>query len=301
MTVAGGSRIADNRAETTSADGASSTGGGVVLSRATLTVTGSAVSGNVAKAFSDGMGLEPSASAQGGAISATGSTPEVAIAFQDSSLTDNRAEADTMFLSTSGSANGGAIHARSGTSTSTVRVTFDQSVGSGNVAVADGSAGGGLWFGTAGTGDAQVLFISDRSTLSENRAESTEMGTARGGALHLDSGTGDAIATVHLNTSTVAANQATSAQGSGQGGAVEGSTGTGRAIVNIEMSSATIFGNTATSTSGGLHLRQGISSSVVNVGIRNTIVAGNVAPTNTDCTTDASSGETLVLTSGGYI
>jgi len=299
ITLEGVSKLSQNKAES-SGDGASSSGGAALLSRSSLTVTDSHVDGNSAIATGPGTDSKSSVRAEGGAISATGTTPEVVVTFQTSTLNGNRAEATTADATSSGRASGGALYARSGTSTSTVRVVFNNSGADANVVSSDGFAFGGMFYGNAGTGDAQTLFLATGSTISTNHAESTEAESGLGGAFYLSGGTGDAIATLHLTNSTVTKNMATSATGTGRGGALEGMVSTGRAILRVQFSNATIYDNSATTSNGGLYLRQGGSASAVVAGIRNTILAMNQSPAEPNCSTHASGAETLALNSGGY-
>ncbi|MCG8423546.1 MAG: hypothetical protein MJE77_37070 [Proteobacteria bacterium] len=299
VTLAGNSRIADNRVETVSSDRALSTAGAAYLDRSNMAMTASIISGNEAVAGSG----DPSdqtrksvASAQGGAVHATGSDPPNSIAITESSLVNNRADAGTISPDDVGSAKGGAIYAHVIASESSVRVVFDRSTISNNVAIADGAVNGGGCYGKAVLGE--TLFVANRSTLSGNQAQSRESGVALAGALYAEARISDAAVTVRLNNTTLSGNQALSASGVGWGGAIYASAGPGSAETSMDLSNVTIVANSASSAGGGAYLNEGINLSATSAIMRNTLVANNVADSGPDCYTGTTG--TMSVDSAGY-
>lgn len=252
--------VSNNRAEAEAATGgATAHGGALLVSRLGGTIRRCEVLGNIADAEG------PSATAQGGvAYGSTGTSGVGVILVEDSLVQANQALA-TGEASGSHLARGGAFSVRGGTGSAPgpeLAVRLERTLVAGNRAEGRGAAAGGAFYGSSATGSARARLIAINSTLSGNSAVSSH-GGASGGAVALETSTGSARAIVELINATVTDNLA----------------------------------NGATSARGGaLFLDRGISSSVTEGFVRNSIVYANTATTSPDCIlTDGAR-----LTSDGY-
>jgi hypothetical protein len=232
-------------------NGSDAGGGGIYNDHATLTVTNSILSGNLAQAGRFAGGL-------GGGIANDGSSGSAALAVNDSTLSGNSA---TIL--------GGAIY-NDGSSSGSATVTVTNSILSGNSAAGTQGEGGGI-YNDGFDGSATVTVTN--STLSGNSA------TILGGGIYND-GESDGMpssATLTVSHSTLSGN---SAPNGGFGGGIYNDGGNGSATLTI--SSSTVSGNSASAGefgggSGGGILNDGSFSGSAMLTINNSTLSGNSA------------------------
>ncbi len=283
--------LRNNQAVALSERSASARAGGGTIRDGSLAVTGTAITGNTARAEGLGATSESASASVGGLI-----LDGLGALFSDSQLSSNVVAAGTESASSVGSASVGALSTTTFGTSRTVtflRCTFDGNT----VTSSDGPASTGALSASLGTGSGVVLDVNFvQSTISNNVV--TGVSSAQVGAAMGSAGTGDTTVNLNLVNSTVSGNRAEAPAGTATTGAILGQTSTGSAKVNVNLASATITANRvtgATAQYGGLNLVRGISSSVTAATLKNSIVAGNTAPVDPDC---RSSG--APVTSGGY-
>jgi cysteine-rich repeat protein len=283
--------VRNNQAVAVSERHAFASAGAGAVRNGSLQVTGTEITGNIARA--EGLGVtSESAFATVGGLSLDGLSAQIS----DSQLSSNVVSAATESTTTAGSASVGALSATTFFASQTVellRCTLDGNI----VKSSDGDAATGALAATLGTGSGTVLTVHVEQTTISNNAV-TGATSAQNGAAIARAGTGDTTVNLDFVTSTVSSNRADAPTGTATTGAILGTTGTGSAKVNVNLASTTITRNSAigmTGQFGGLNLVKGISSSITTGSLKNTIVADNTATTDPDCRTSAAP-----ITSGGY-
>lgn len=323
-----GAFVRSNQAIALSEGRATATAGGGLLYGGSLAVTDAEINSNTARAESLGTDSNAYASAITGGLQLSDT---LSVSITDSQLSSNIVSASTASTTTGGSAQVGALRVTSSDPQmiTLVHCTIDGNMvtspngsavsgalqvdlhtGSGDVLnvniaqttinnnLASGlSARAGALSATVSTGTAQVLNVSFvQTTISNNVASGVS--SAEAGAVLADAGTGDTTVNLNFVNSTISGNRVEAPMGAARSGAIQGTTGTGSAKVNVNLASATITENRATGMTaqwGGLSLETGISTSMTTASLKNSIVAGNLAPVDPDC---RSSG--APITSGGY-
>ncbi|MEM6993506.1 MAG: choice-of-anchor Q domain-containing protein, partial [Myxococcota bacterium] len=261
-----------------SGDGANvARGGGLYLDGVDPTVTSSSVADNEALAAGN------DATAAAGGVYLTSSV-EVA-SLTGCTLDGNAATATPTAGSESfASAEGGAIFSVSAEKLLTLtECSLSDNSAQAMIAGADDGAarGGAVWiYGSSGTLEHRLVL--DRSTVANNTVQAD--GAAQGGGVYGVAATGDAIVTVVVRNSTLTGNAVVGDLG--RGGAIYAATVSGDAVANVGLFSSTVTLNTATDSAGGLYLEQGTSTAVLNAGMANSILFGNMAPAAPECSVD---------------
>jgi cysteine-rich repeat protein len=292
--LAGGS-MHSNRAEAESACRATAHGGAVSMQSMTLpaaedhvlrlSVAQATLLDNHAIAVSTGVEPCSESRARGGALYASSQDAgevEISIA-QGTWISDNKVQASSE-LSWASMAQGAGVYT-AGVGYPTMHVVVEDSVMSGNAAVADGIAQGGAWHLATLTHDADLTFAFRRSTASDNRAESAAAGLAEGGALQVSATGTDAFIRGEVTNSTLSNNQSVAAAGTGRGGAVSVVRVSGESDVEISFHSSTVAQNHATITGGGIDVRENVPSGRAQILLRNSILAANASLIAPDCAT----------------
>jgi cysteine-rich repeat protein len=304
--MAGGSLHA-NRAEAESLCRATAHGGAVSMQKLAppaaedhvlrLSMAQGTLVDNHATAVSTGVEVCSESRARGGAVYASSrDAGEVDISIaQGTWISDNEAQARSE-LSWASIAQGGAVYTV-GFGYPSMHVVVEDSVMTGNSAVADGMAQGGAWHLATLTHDADLAFAFRRSTASDNRAESAAGGIAEGGALQVSATGTDAFIRGEVTNSTLSNNQSVAVAGTGRGGAVSIVRVSGESDVEVSFHSATVAHNHATITGGGFDVRDHAPSGRAEIYLRNSLVAGNASLIAPDCATNPQDAR---LQSQGY-
>lgn len=167
-------------------------------------------------------------------------------------------------------------------------MAINTSIISGNSAT---SSGGGIFNGAGSFTSVGKLTLTN-CEISGNSAG------AGGGGLYTAAVFGNASTDVTINNSTISGNSDSSA--SGGGGIYHISNGTG-SIATLTINNGTIVGNNANAGSGG-GIRTEVLSSVTNLNLRNTMVAGNLRSSGTiasDISGSVNSGSSFNLIGDG--
>jgi cysteine-rich repeat protein len=304
LELAGNSSVHGNRAEA-EASRAEADGGGVFLEVQTgpsqednflaISVAQASLIDNRAIARSTGTATGAESIARGGALFVSSRhAEEVSLTItEESRILDNRAEAQAEQALAS-AAQGGGIHAV-GHGSPRMLITARDLMLSGNTVIAGLAQGGACYLGTQAH-DSDLAFALQRSTVSDNRAE-TLAGTAEGGAMHISAKGTDAFTRVELTNSTLSNNQSRASGGTGRGGGVSLARVSGDVDVTVSFSSVTVADNQASTSGGGLDLTGFDQPGGPGIQLRNTILADNAAPVGPDCATAADGAR---VSSQGY-
>jgi cysteine-rich repeat protein len=268
--------LRNNKVVATGNVSASASGGGARLGGGSIQIAKTAITGNSVRVEGP-LATSDFSSASSGGLALNNVTGTVS----ESSISANTVTVDNKGTSGFALVNGGGVSLDS-FGTSSRSVFFSRCTIDGNTltatAASRSSAGGGI-YASLGTGTAVILNVNVTSSAITNNVTQ-----GNGGGVSGDTSTGDTTLNINLVNTTISGNLA-----GGGGGGIYGSTGTGSAKVNVVLASATITANTAT-TGGGMLLRKGISSSMTTGRSRSSIVGGNAAATDPDC---SNSGSTL--------
>ncbi|HEY0430722.1 MAG TPA: CSLREA domain-containing protein, partial [Pyrinomonadaceae bacterium] len=225
------------------ASGATPNGAGIWNS-GTLTLNSCRVAGNVASSLGGGI---YNAGIAGGGVPAT-------LTINDSDISNNGAEG------------GGGIANAAVNASSTV--TINNSTIANNRSA---TLGGGGIHNSASSSTSLATLTINNSTLWGNANTATGSG-AGGGGIYNAAASGNATSTMAINNSTISENR-DEAAGSG-GGIFHVSSGSG-SIANLTIHNGTISDNEVTASGNGGGIYSASSSSVTNLLLRDTIVAGN--------------------------
>jgi hypothetical protein len=283
--------VQNNQAVAIGTHDVSSRAGGGYMNKGSLEVTNTAIVANMVLADGSGSASAIFASALGGGLE----IDDLSATITDSQLSSNIVSGGITSMAFSGSALAGALSTTTSVASQTVtllRCTLD-----GNQATASRSAEGGAISATPGSGtvlDVNVL----QTTISNNLVRGS---LVLAGAVFVQNTSTNATVNVNLVNSTVSGNRAEAPMGdisaSAQAGGILGFANSDTATVNINLASTTVTNNSATgmrALCGGL-LLEVATSGVTTGSLKNSIVAGNNAATDPDCTSSKAS-----ITSGGY-
>ena len=283
--------VRNNTALAQSESAASASAGGGSITGGTFQMTKTQLTGNRVRAEALIASEESITASAGGLL-----LDNLSATVTESLIASNTVTAESKAAGTFARALAGGVYLQAfGTATRTT--AFTGSTLDANTVTAlggGGTAAGGGVYATLGTGTAVVLNANlFASAVTNNVAKAP--GSALGGGLYASAGTGDTLVSYNIINSTISGNLAESTASASNGGGIYGTTGTGSAKVTVSLAASTITGNRAlgvtSATGGGVRLLNGISSAITTGRSRGSIVAGNLATTDPDC---SSSGSTLV-------